>query len=66
MKKFSKDLRKVFRLTRFLHVDWFNSFRINSKLPFRQFIKFPILVYNCKLSMDSHSKSKRPKTNLVI
>lgn len=32
-----------------LLVDWVNTIRVNSKLPFKQFVKMPILVYGCKI-----------------
>lgn len=37
------------RLLNILSVDLLNTIRVNSQLPFKQFIKFPIWVYKCKV-----------------
>lgn len=47
--KLKKIKTSIKRFLRLFQVDWVDSFRINIKLPIRQFIKFPILVYRCKI-----------------
>lgn len=43
IKHFIRTQRNIF------YVDWIDTIRINAKLPFKQFIKIPIWVYNCKI-----------------
>lgn len=50
-------MKKQFRyLKKILLVDWINTIKINYKLPFSQFVKFPILVYGCKIDSLNHIK----------
>ena len=44
-------------------VDWIDTFRVNYKLPFSQFVKLPIWVYGCKI--DSLSGSLRIDSSQV-
>lgn len=44
-------------------VDWIDTLRVNSKLPFSQFMKLPIWVYGCKI--DSLSGSIRIDSSKV-
>lgn len=44
------------RLLNILSVDLLNTIRVNSQLPFKQFVKFPIWVYKCKVdSLPPHN-----------
>ena len=55
------------RLLNILSVDLLNTIRVNSQLPFKQFIKFPIWVYKCKVdSLPPPSPSENGCLGCII
>ena len=50
LRKIISCIRYAFKdIMSLLKVDWIDTFRVNSKLPFSQFVKLPIWVYGCKI-----------------
>lgn len=50
VKKILSRIYHVFRrIISLAKVDWIDTFRVNLRLPFTQFVKLPIWVYGCKI-----------------